>query len=148
MKSKSDLSIATHILLALAHSVASNDSIPKAKRSKLLNSKDFSKTTGSHDVVIRRLLAPLVKSGILVSQAGRGGGVRLGVDPSKLRFDDVLRALETGDVVKKHSSPKVKSCPVSCQIASVLEFVSMTAEDALMGAFHKLTLKQLYERIR
>ena len=141
MKSKSDLSIATHILLALAHSEASPDSI-------LLNSKYFAKTTGSHEVVIRRLLAPLVKSGILISQSGRGGGVRLGVDPAKLRFDDVLLALESGDIVKKHSSPKVKSCPVSCQIAGVLEFVSTTAEEALMAAFHKLTLKQLYERIR
>lgn len=140
MKSKSDLSIATHILLALAHAKAKDEPV-------LLNSKILAKTIGSHEVVIRRLLAPMVKAGILNSHPGRGGGVSLAVKPAKLKFDAVLEALESGDVVKIHSSPEIKSCPVSCQIASVLEFVSQTAELALKTAFRKMTLEQLYRRI-
>ena len=140
MKSKSDISIATHILLALAHA-------EKRGEPNLLNSKKLATTIGSHDVVIRRLIAPMVKAGILNSHSGRGGGVTLAVDPAKLRFDRVFEALESGSVVKLHESPKVKTCPISCQIAGVIEFVSRTAEVAVKAAFHKLTLEQLYRRI-
>lgn len=137
MKNKTQFSIAIHLLLSLAY-----------RKGEWQNSNELAKSIGGHPVAIRRLLSKLVKAGLVDSRAGREGGVRLAKDPENISVRDILVAADSADVIKLHESPKNKDCPVSCQIAKVMTYVSGEAQKAVNHAFRDLTLNKLLNAIR
>jgi Rrf2 family protein len=137
MKSKTEFSSAIHVLLSLLD-----------RRGDWLNSNELAESVGSHPVMIRRLVSKLVKAGLIESRTGRDGGVRLKKDPKRISAYDILHAVDGGELVKLHQSPAKKECPVSCQIAQIMEKVKATAETAVNEAFMKLSLHQLYSKMK
>jgi Rrf2 family protein len=105
-------------------------------------------TVNTNPVVLRRILARLVKAGILEAQPGKQGGFRLARAPRAIDLASVYRAVEgEEDLLAIHANPEVKSCPVSCAIKPVLDDVFREAEAALSRSLAGRRLSDVIDRI-
>jgi Rrf2 family iron-sulfur cluster assembly transcriptional regulator len=59
-----------------------------------LRSADIAELSGVPPAYLQKILRRLVAAGLLESQKGHGGGFRLARDPARIRFEDVLEAVE------------------------------------------------------
>ena len=59
-----------------------------------LRSRDIAEVSGVPPAYLQKILRRLVAAGLLESQKGHGGGFRLAREPRKIRFVDVLEAVE------------------------------------------------------
>ena len=105
-------------------------------------------TVNTNPVVLRRILARLVKAGILEAQPGNRGGFRLARAPRTIDLAGVYRAVEGEEgLLGIHANPEVKTCPVSCAIRPVLDDLFREAEAALARSLAGKRLSDLVERI-
>ena len=65
-------------------------------RQRLLPLKEVAKNQDISDKYLEQIIAPLGKSGLVVSVRGAQGGYALSRDPSEITVRDVLRAVEGG----------------------------------------------------
>lgn len=59
-----------------------------------LRSSDIAERSGVPRAYLQKVLRKLVEAGLLTSQKGHGGGFRLARSPDRIRFEDVLEAVE------------------------------------------------------
>ena len=94
----------------------------------------------THPVFLRRVLNALQKAGLIDSQRGANGGVRLLRPPDKITLLDVYTAISQGeDLLKIHASPN-PACPVGSKISSILETHFEGAVQALRTYFKGVTI--------
>ena len=97
----------------------------------------------THPVFLRRVLNTLQKAGLIDSQRGANGGVRLLRPPEKITLLDVYSAISQGeDLLKIHPSPN-PACPVGGKISGVLETHFEGAVQALQAYFNGVTIANL-----
>jgi Rrf2 family protein len=137
MAANSKLAVAAHALAVLGYF-----------EQDLMTSDTVAASVNTNPVVIRRLLGSLREAGLVESQAGSRGGLRLARKPEQITLFDVYRALETDGVMAIHANPSVKRCPVSCHIKPVLDSVFVAAERALEDTLKKKTLADLIREIK
>jgi len=58
-----------------------------------LSSTDLARALGTNPSLVRKLLVPLVRDGLVSSSKGRNGGVRLGLPPDRITLRDVFRSV-------------------------------------------------------
>lgn len=136
MSTNSRFAVAVHALVALAYMGAPATSEQLA-----------SNTVNTNAVVLRRILARLVKAGILEAQAGKTGGFRLAREPRSIDLGAVWLAVEDGGVFGIHENAAVPSCPVSCAIKPILTDVFSSAETALQRSLSGTKLSDLLGRV-
>jgi Rrf2 family protein len=61
---------------------------------KAVRGADLSKLTGVPEPYLAKIMRRLAAAGLLHSEKGHGGGFKLAAPPSKIRFSDVLLALD------------------------------------------------------
>jgi Rrf2 family protein len=137
MSANSRFAVAVHALVALAY-------VGGPATSEQLASN----TVNTNPVVLRRILARLVKAGILEAQAGKTGGFRLAREPRSIDLASVWSAVEEGGVFGIHENAAVQSCPVSCGIKPLLSEVLDDAESALRQSLSGRKLSELLGRIQ
>jgi len=59
-----------------------------------LRSSDIARASGVPPAYLQKILRRLVEAELLDSKKGHGGGFRLAKDPRRIRFQDVLEAVE------------------------------------------------------
>jgi len=86
----------------------------------------------------------LASEGWVETRRGRDGGVRLAVDPSRLRVGDVLRVTEAGAGLVECFDPDTNECPVAgaCGLTKALR----DAEHAFYESLDGVTLVELVAR--
>jgi Rrf2 family protein len=92
---------------------------------------------------LRRVLQPLIKKRMVISREGTAGGVKLAVDPGKIRVIDLIRIY--------HENFELSKCmfrgkPCSNRPACVLRKEVLIIEAELISKFEKLTIKKLLEK--
>jgi len=137
MSTNSRFAVAVHTLVALAY-------IGGPATSEQLAGN----TVNTNPVVLRRILARLVKAGILEAQAGKTGGFRLAREPRSIDLASVWLAVEDGGVFGIHENAAMPSCPVSCGIKPLLAEVLEDAETALQKSLSGRKLSDLLGRIQ
>jgi Rrf2 family protein len=111
-------------------------------------SAELARSVNTNPVVLRRILARLVKAGVLEAQPGKRGGFRLARSPRAIDLATVYRAVEEDDaLLAVHTNPAVKSCAVSCAIKPVLDDVFRDAEAALARSLAGRRLSDVLDRI-
>ncbi len=101
-------------------------------------------TVNTNPVVLRRILARLVKAGILEAQPGKKGGFRLARAPRAVDLAAVYSAVEGQQrLLGIHANPPVASCPISCGIRPVLDSTFREAEGALIRSLAGRKLSDL-----
>jgi Rrf2 family protein len=104
-------------------------------------------SVNTHPVLIRRILGQLKKAGLVESQSGTQGGLRLAVSPEKITLHDVYRGIQSERFVAIHSNPENKKCPVSRKIKPVLEGIFQNTELAIDTSLKSRTLADLIDSI-
>lgn len=118
MTKSRNFATAVHIMTALAYA-------------DTLNSKKLAASVQTNPGLVRRVLAKLVRCGLVEAQRGKNGGSRLTRPPSQITLRDIYEAVEDGPLLRVSGKEPHEKCLVSRNIQSVLEDVFDDAEEAL-----------------
>ncbi len=135
MHTSTRLSVATHILVALARG---GDVVYSSER--------LAQRVNTNAVVIRRIVGKLREAGLVTCRAGVKGGVRLLRQPQDITLLDIYRAVEEGHLFRMHDPNQ--TCALGCTVVELLQEVYSSAEDAMETALAGTTLDQLAEATR
>jgi Rrf2 family protein len=135
MPASCQFAIGVHTLALLAQS-------PDA----FLTSNEIAESTMTHPVVVRRLMAALQEAGVVETQKGPGGGVRLARLPRQITLADVYQAVQTSEPLHLPHTPPNKNCPIGHAMQNILEDIFTRAELALTNELARTTLSEVLER--
>jgi len=136
MAANSRFAVAVHVLLSMAY-----------RDGESTTSAYLAKSVNTNPVVVRRILAALAKSGIIVARVGKSGGSKLAKSPEKINLYDVYRVMETDGPFALNANPENKACPVSRQVKKIMSGVFESAEKALENNLRATRLSDLLSRI-
>ncbi len=111
-------------------------------------SSELATGLGANPVLVRKLLTPLVGSGIVIATSGKNGGVRLGRRAEDITLRDIYRAA-IEDKRLWTARPGVPSlCVVSTNIEAFFGTLADRAEETLLGLLGEQTVAQSLAEIR
>lgn len=93
---------------------------------------------------LMKIVQHLGQHGMLQTTRGRGGGVRLGVDPARLRLGDVVRVTEPDFKLVECFDPATNSCRLTPQCS--LRHTMNAALQAFFNELDRVTLADLVQR--
>jgi len=108
-------------------------------------SSEIAESTMTHAVVVRRLVASLQEAGVVETQKGPGGGVRLAKLPRQITLADIYRAVETSEPLHLPHTPPNKNCRIGHAMQRILEEIFDRAESALTEELACTTLSEVLE---
>jgi Rrf2 family transcriptional repressor of oqxAB len=117
-----------------------------------LSSSDLARAMGANPALVRKLLVPLARNGLVLSSKGRNGGVRLALPPGRITLRDVYRStLDTKPLWDpRPDGPHV--CVVSSNAYNYFASLTSKAEKAVLDLLGDLTLadslRDLYDMDR
>ncbi|MGV7216009.1 Rrf2 family transcriptional regulator [Bradyrhizobium sp. UFLA05-112] len=124
--------VATHILTVL-HMQAGEP----------VTSEILSSSINTNASLVRRLLMQLAAARLTRSQMGAGGGALLARPANRITLLDVFRAVvEEGVVIPLHQNPN-PACPVGRNIATALDGIVSSVEQAMEAALSRTTIADL-----
>ncbi|MFQ5616876.1 MAG: Rrf2 family transcriptional regulator [Anaerolineales bacterium] len=132
----SRFTVAVHILALLAIE----------KKAEPTTSEYLARSAGTNPVVIRRILSPLRKAGLVNVQPGVGGGAILARRPEQITLRDVYRIV--GEELFSYGSRKKNPfCICNRNLEPVLTGVFQNAQNALENALAETTVAQIAQEI-
>lgn len=105
-----------------------------------LSSETMAGSVNTNAVVIRRVLGPLRRAGLVRSQEGSGGGWRLARDPNRITLLDVYQAVEKEPLFSLHNQQPNPACQVGRNIQGALEGVFRDAETSMERRLERTTI--------
>ncbi len=90
-------------------------------------------------------MAGLQEAGVVETQKGPGGGVRLAKLPRQITLADIYKAVETSEPLHLPHTPPNKNCPIGNAMQSILEEIFARAETALSRELALTTLSDVLE---
>lgn len=133
MAANSRFAVAMHIMTALAY-----------QSGTAISSETLARSVNTNAVVIRRIVRQLAKAGLIVAQAGKGGGSQLARSAKTITLFDIYRAIDDADplfaIPDKRANP---GCAVSCSMREIATEVFSEAEEALARVLRKKRLSDL-----
>jgi Rrf2 family protein len=136
MSGNSRFSVAAHVMTVLAYDDAAS-----------ISSRRIAESVRTNPVVIRRLLVLLGKAGLVESQVGKGGGVRLARSAGSITLLDIYKAVEGGSPFVVPDKPENKACEVSCAMKPILASVLAEADRAMSRSLEKVRLSDVVRQI-
>jgi len=93
-----------------------------ARPQQLVTISELAERHGVSRNHLMKIVTDLGRQGVLETTRGRGGGLRLLKDPSKVRIGDVVRASETDFRLVECFDPKTNQCTLtpSCRLKGLL----------------------------
>lgn len=134
MPASSQFATGVHLLALLAQN-------PDA----FLTSNEIADSTLTHPVAVRRLMASLQEAGVVETQKGPGGGVRLAKLPRQITLADVYRAVQTSEPLHMPHTPPNRNCPIGEAMEGILQEIFMRAESAMEAELARTTLSDVFE---
>lgn len=128
--------LAAHALVLLAH-----------QRKAGATSEFIAASASTHPARVRRVLAPLVRAGLVLAREGGGGGYVLARRPEAITLGEVFGAVEQGRVLPLHPRGPNTRCPVGAGIVPALEDLEKELEAAVREALSRRTLRWLAARV-
>jgi Rrf2 family protein len=133
MAANSRFAVAMHIMTALAY-----------QNGEPISSETLALSVNTNAVVIRRILRQLAKAGLIVAQAGKGGGSHLARSAKQITLFDIYRAIDDADpLFAVPDKPANQSCAVSCSMRDLATEVFADAQQALARVLRKKRLSDL-----
>ncbi|GAA0375267.1 RrF2 family transcriptional regulator [Bacillus horti] len=117
-------------------------------RSDTCPSCDIAAYMQSEATQLRRILAKLVRSGLLVTREGRDGGYRLKQSPDSFTLADVYMALQTEEDRLCHLSESTGSNPFGQQMSHAFTELKVELEQSALQVLRQYTLADFAERIK
>lgn len=128
--------LAAHALVLLAH-----------RGAKGATSDYIAESASTNPARVRRVLAPLVRAGIVAGREGGGGGYVLARAPEAITLAEVFGAVEEGPVLPAHPRGPSTRCPIGSGITAGLEELEDEVGDAVRDALARRSLRWLAARV-
>lgn len=86
--------------------------------------------------------------GLVTSVRGKGGGVKIALDPREITLKDIyLVALEEKPIICTHKNPVHKSCALSCSMSDILKKLVYDMDANTQAHLEKIHLSDLLKKI-
>lgn len=114
--------------------------LAKLEKDKLLSTKIISQRQDIPEVFLKKTIQLLANAGLIITQRGTQGGVRLAVDSSGITIADVMTAVE-GPVAINVCLREAYACPnkSGCGVRRILQ----RAQDALVTELSRESIADL-----
>jgi Rrf2 family protein len=136
MTGNSRFAVSVHILAYLAY-----------RRGVAVPSAEIASSVDTNPVVIRRLLAALVKARLVTAQKGAAGGFSLATAPEKISLRDIYNAVEPQKNRGLRSFAPNHKCPVGAKIESILTATYAKARAALENELAQTSIAELHTQL-
>lgn len=137
MKRSSRFVVAAHALALLGHGDG-----------EAMTSEYIAGSVNTNPVVVRRILSMLARAGLVITQEGAGGGVRLAKPAKAIDLRAVYRAVESASIFALHPQQPNPACPVGRTIQSALEPTLDAAEETMLESLGRTTVADVVRRVR
>lgn len=115
---------------------------------KFISSARFATFIGTNPTLIRKLLLDLVQHGLVGSQMGRAGGVRLARSPDEITLQHIASAVTSKKRLWTARADLPPVCYVSSNFADYFEGLASAADEVVAGFLASKTLTQSYLELR
>ena len=137
MTGNSRFAVSVHVLAYLAY-----------KAGEQVTSAEIASSVSTNPVVIRRLLAALVKARLVIGHKGAGGGFGLASAPLNITLLDIYRAVEPQpDHGLDRFSPNHK-CPVGARIETILRTAFFKAQTGMEAELARVSLEEVNQQLK
>lgn len=111
-------------------------------------SSELAKGLGANAVLVRKLLIPLARDGVVATNAGKNGGVRLARRPDQITLRDIYRAVTDDKRLFTGRTDVPSVCVVSANIDAFFGSLAGRAEQAVLGLLAEQTIAASLAEIR
>ena len=136
-----DLRFPTALQIVLSLAIAS-------ETDKRCTSSDLATGLGANPSLVRKLLVPLSRDGIVASSLGKHGGVRLGRPADQITLGDVYSSITDGKRILVARPDVPRLCVVSTNMDQFFETVAGEAEGAVLNVLGRRTIADGLEELR
>jgi Rrf2 family protein len=137
MSGNSRFAVSVHILAYLAY-----------RQGVAVPSAEIAGSVDTNPVVIRRLLAALVKARLVTAHKGASGGFMLASAPANISLLAIYRAVEPAPHRGlNHFAPNHR-CPVGARIGHILEGVFFKAQAGMEAELERVSIGDVEQQLR
>jgi Rrf2 family protein len=137
MAANSRFAVATHLLASLA----------SAKTGEPQCSKYLASSVNTHPVVVRRIMADLLRADLVKAVPGKHGGFLLARPAAKISLWDVMQAVDGATVFAFNPNPANPDCPVSVKMAKALRPVFDKVQAGVESTLRRQRVQDLVTRL-
>ena len=112
-----------------------------------VTSQSLANGLGANAALIRRLMGPLGRDGILHGFVGKGGGVKLGRPAEQITLRDVYYSALGGKPALTPRPDLPAKCRVSANFGDLFAEISLDVEGVILGRLSERTVAQALDRI-
>lgn len=128
-----DLRFSTAVQMVLSVALAEHDDFR-------CTSKMLAEGLGTNPSLIRKLLFPLSRDGLLRPSVGKGGGLRLGRAADRITLRDVYQSVIENKPILAIRDDIPRRCRISANINEFFDTVTGEAERAMLDTLHRRTI--------
>jgi Rrf2 family protein len=136
MTGNSRFAVSVHILAYLTY-----------RRGSAVPSAEIASSVDTNPVVIRRLLAALLKTRLVTAQKGATGGFSLARAPEKISLHDVYAAVELQPGRGLRSFTPNRKCPVGAKIEAILAATFAKAQAAMVAELDRTSIADVHAQL-
>ncbi len=137
-----DLRFPTALQIMLFLAVADSNDAAGPSPTRGMTSAQLARGMGVQPSFIRRFLAPLAASGLIIATQGKAGGVRLARPSKQIGLHEIYRATIGDKKIWQARSGGPQSCLVSSHTKPFFEHLANDAERAVLEVLGKRTLAE------
>src|SRR5882762_9162705 len=130
-----DLRLATALQMMLSVALGEHDNFR-------VTSKMLAEGLGTNPSLIRKLLFPLSRDGLIRPSVGKGGGLRLGRAAERITLRDVYQSVIENKAILAIRDDIPRRCRISANINEVFDTVTGEAERAMLGTLQRRTIAE------
>ena len=111
-------------------------------------SSELAAGLGANPVLVRKLLTPLARGGVVATAAGKNGGVRLARPPEQITLRDVYRSVIEDKRLFTARTNVPSVCVVSTNMDAFFRSLAARAEQAVLAQLEQQTIAGGLEELR
>ena len=116
-------------------------------RDRHVSSAEFAQGLRANPTLVRKLLTTLVQDGLLSSQLGRNGGVKLARPAEQITLRQIYEAATAGKSLWSTRADLPHRCVVSTHFEAFFEQLVARADQAVLDTLERTTLAESYDAL-
>ena len=119
----------------------------RSGQDRYVSSAEFAEGLRANPTLVRKLLTTLVQDGLLSSQLGRNGGVRLARPADEITLRQIYEAATAGKSLWSARSDLPHRCVVSTHFATFFQQLVAQTDRAVLDSLERTTLAESYDAL-
>lgn len=137
MALNTQFSIAIHIMAGLGYCLDHD-----------VTSTELAASVNTSPSFVRRVLAKLSKSGLVLTATGKNGACWLGRKPREISLLDIYRAVQAPKAFAIHTYAPQRPCAVSCGIKEALVRILNKTQKSMESRLARITLAEVISDLK